>query len=114
MTDRANVLELADRLRGYADYLDFDGDLMAAAVELRHLHAEMENYRARYDTATSSDLLKQSIKADEALLRQALDALEGMVQLDVEEHRRGSGDIDICKEVQDAYATIAAIRERLS
>ena len=36
-----------------------------------------------------------------------LEALKGMVQLDEEEHQRGPGDIDICKEVQDAHAAIA-------
>lgn len=40
-----------------------------------------------------------------------LEALKNMVQLDEEEHQRGPGDIDICQEVQLAYAAIAKATE---
>lgn len=47
------------------------------------------------------------IETLEALNQELVEALKGMVQLDEEEHQRGPGDIDICKEVQDAYAALA-------
>jgi len=40
-----------------------------------------------------------------------LAALRGMVQLDIENHQRGDGDIDIAQEVQAAYNAIANAEE---
>ncbi len=47
--------------------------------------------------------LKELIRQRDELLA----ALRGMVQLDIENHQRGDGDIDIAQEVQAAYNAIA-------
>lgn len=77
MTTQPEALRLADALDRMSLSTKWDKQ---AAAELRRLH-----------------------EVNQGLL----EALKGMVQLDEEEHQRGPGDIDICKEVQDACAAIA-------
>ena len=104
MNTQPEALRLADELDGIplTDFTEALAD--DAAAELRRLHAE---------TTNQQDWLVEWRKcADEAerlhaLNAELLEALKSMVQLDEEEHQRGGGDIDICKEVQDAYAAIA-------
>ena len=53
------------------------------------------------------DLAAAELRRLHEVNAELLEALKGLVQLDEEEHQRGPGDIDICQEVQIAYAAIA-------
>lgn len=46
-----------------------------------------------------------------ATLKQAREALRGMLALDEDNHQRGLGDEDVCLEVRDAYAALRAIEK---
>lgn len=46
-------------------------------------------------------------------LREAVEALKGMLALDEENHQRAPGDEDVCKEAQAAYAAIHRAEEAL-
>ena len=60
------------------------------------------NYDGDMWYAAADYILDLKSQRDELLA-----ALRGMVQLDIENHQRGDDDIDISKEVQDAYNAIA-------
>lgn len=80
MNTQPEALRLADELECGQWYAQTNQWKEDAATELRRLHE---------------------------LNQELVEALKGLVQLDEEEHQRGPGDIDICKEVQDAYAALA-------
>ena len=94
MTDKQpDALALADHLEQFRSFPD---DL-AAAAELRRLHDENEALKAaQYECGFGAGCCYQAAKseADEALLRQALDALNHV-------------------NVQDRVQIIAALSERL-
>ena len=81
---------------------NYDGDQWYAAEDyIRELIDQRDTARAELAKLANAELPKP---VNQGLL----DALKGMVQLDIENHQRGGGDIDVCKEVMDAYAAIAA------
>ncbi|MDE2202704.1 MAG: hypothetical protein KGJ38_08250 [Burkholderiaceae bacterium] len=83
------------------------------------LEAEVERLRAdvqRLD-AEAIQLSDLNVKANDeiialrALLRQAREALAGLLSLDEDNHQRGADDEDLCQEVREAFAAIAAMKK---
>ena len=87
-----------------------DADFIAAAnpAAVLELIAGVEyrtgKAREHFDACMGCD---EALKAVTAQRDELLAALRGMVQLDRENHQRGDDDIDVAKEVQDAYNAIA-------
>lgn len=86
--------------------------------DIRYYIAQADNAKYTPHYSDVATLIAETVSTEREAIQEAnarliaaapelLAALKAMVALDEEEHQRGPGDIDICKEVQDAYAAIA-------
>ena len=107
MSTEPEALRLADKL-DRDGYSCFTQDMRAAAAELRRLHAENDEVKAKNEVQCLMIIdLRQQIEADHKAMQQAVEALAGAIEWDC------ARDFPVPYRVRDPLsAALASLRER--